>query len=86
MLLSEYRRAKVEGGTYFFTHVAHGRARLFDGDFARRLLGEKLRACQAERPFQINAIVLLPEHLHAIWTLPSGDADYSGHWAWIKKE
>jgi putative transposase len=84
--MADYRRARVEGGTYFFTLVAHSRARLFGNDLARRLLGDKLRECQSERPFQINAIVLLPEHLHAIWTLPSGDADYAGRWARIKKE
>jgi putative transposase len=81
--MADYRRARVAGGTYF---VAHSRARIFDDAFARRLLGEKFRVCQRDRPFEINAIVLLPEHLHAIWTLPSGDADYFGRWAWIKKE
>jgi putative transposase len=34
----------------------------------------------------INAIVLLPDHLHTIWTLPPGDVDYSGRWNWIKHE
>ena len=84
--MSDYLRSKVEGGTFFFTLVAHSRARLFDDEPARTLLGEKLRQCQADRPFEINAIVLLPEHLHAIWTLPPGDADYGGRWGWIKKE
>ncbi len=84
--MSDYRRWRVEGGTYFFTVVAHSRAPLFADALAREILGDKLRLCQSEWPFEINAIVLLPEHLHAIWTLPSGDANYERRWAWIKKE
>lgn len=84
--MSDYRRWRAEGGTFFFTLVAHSRAPLFAEPTARALLGEKFRACKAQWPFEINAIVLLPEHLHAIWTLPSGDANYSQRWAWIKKE
>lgn len=84
--MSDYRRWRVEGGTYFFTVVSHSRAPLFADPIARQLLGEKIRACQVNWPFEVNAIVLLPEHLHAIWTLPSGDANYPQRWAWIKKE
>jgi putative transposase len=84
--MSDYRRYRVEGGTYFFTLVAHSRAPLFANQDARRILGDKLRACQREWPFEITAIVLMPEHLHAIWSLPPGDSDYSTRWAWIKKE
>jgi len=39
---------------------------------------------RAERPFTIDAIVILPDHLHAIWTLPVGNPDYSGRWRAIK--
>jgi putative transposase len=84
--MAEYRRWRVEGGTYFFTLVTHSRAPIFADETARTILGNKLRECQTKWPFEINAIVLLPEHLHAIWTLPSGDAEYSRRWAWIKKE
>src|SRR6188474_2620220 len=84
--MSDYRRWRVEGGTYFFTVVAHSRAPLFADSAARKLLGDKIRDCQLEWPFDVNAIVLLPEHLHAIWTLPSGDSNYPQRWAWIKKE
>jgi putative transposase len=37
-----------------------------------------------ERPFTIEAIVILPEHLHVVWTLPPGDSDFSGRWRRIK--
>jgi putative transposase len=84
--MADYRRWRVAGGTYFFTLVAHSRASLFADPVARRILGEKLRECQREWPFEVNAIVLLPDHLHAIWTLPTGDDDYSQRWGWIKKE
>src|SRR5262249_37530548 len=42
------------------------------------------RVARRERPFTIGAIVILPEHLHTIWTLPSGDFDFSGRWKRIK--
>ena len=84
--MPNYRRWRIEGGTFFFTVVAYRRAPLFTDPRACCLLGEKLRACKQLWPFEVDAIVLLPEHLHAIWTLPAGDADYSRRWAWIKKE
>jgi putative transposase len=84
--MSDYRRWFVAGGSYFFTVVTHHRAALFDSPSAQHILGEKLRACQQKWPFEINAIVLLPEHLHTIWTLPTGDDNYPRRWAWIKKE
>lgn len=84
--MADYRRWFVPGGSYFFTVVTCGRARLFSSEIGRKLLGDKMRECQAKWPFEVNAIVLLPEHLHAIWTLPPGDAAYPRRWGWIKKE
>jgi len=84
--MPNFRRAWVPGGSFFFTVVTDRRRPLFSDAEARRLLGEKIRACQAEWPFTINAIVLLPDHLHAIWSLPPGDDAYPTRWAWIKKE
>ena len=37
-----------------------------------------------KHPFEINAIVILPDHLHTIWTLPKNDADFSTRWRLIK--
>src|SRR4029077_9992873 len=84
--MPNYRRAFIPGGTFFFTVVTEQRARILCQEPARKLLGNALRECRQRWPFQIDALVLLPDHLHAIWTLPPGDADYSKRWAWIKKE
>jgi putative transposase len=45
-----------------------------------------MRRCVLMWPFTVNAIVLLPDHLHAMWTLPPGDTAYPARWGWIKKE
>ena len=82
--MPDYRRYFVEGGTYFFTLVAAGRTPLFHSAVARQLLGRLMRETRQESPFETVASVLLPDHLHAIWTLPSGDADYPGRWQTIK--
>lgn len=81
--MPDYKRAYVPGGSFL---VTHRRRRFLTQSDARTLLGNIIRECQQERPFDINAIVLLPDHLHAIWSLPHGDSDYSGRWGWIKKE
>ncbi len=51
----------------------------------RQLLGHAIRKCKREWPFHVNAIVLLPDHLHAIWTLPDGDKKFAARWSIIKK-
>lgn len=78
-----YRRNFVPGGTYFFTLTLADRASsaLIDHVDALRMA---FRIARHERPFTIDAIVILPDHLHAIWTLPSGDSDFSGRWRRIK--
>jgi putative transposase len=84
--MPNYRRAFVPGATYFFTLVTYNRRPIFRGEMARRILGDKIRECQQKWPFEVVAIVLLPEHLHAIWSLPPGDDEYPKRWGWIKKE
>jgi putative transposase len=84
--MPNYRRAFVPGGTFFFTLVTNLRRPLFDNASARALLGKLIRECQTQWPFSVDAIVLLPDHLHAIWSLRPGDTNYSRSWAWIKKE
>jgi putative transposase len=82
--MSDYRRWHQPGGTSFFTVVAYHRFRLFDEPNAAQLLGEVMREVRDELPFETVAIVLLPEHLHTIWSLPSGDEDFSTRWKEIK--
>lgn len=83
--MPNYRRTFLAGGTFFFTLVTQSRRPLFADDTPRRLLGQAIRTVQAEQPFEVVAIVLLPEHLHCIWTLPEEDQDYPIRWARIKK-
>ena len=75
--MSDYRRYFVPGGTYFFTVVTERRAPLFEQEPACRLLGSVLRECFRRFPFEVVAIVLLPDHLHTLWTLPTGDDAYA---------
>ena len=82
--MTNYRRAKTEGASYFFTvncSQRHGNALLTEHI---DLLRQVVRKVKNDRPFSIDAMVVLPEHLHCIWTLPEGDADYETRWALIK--
>ncbi len=78
-----YRRNRVAGGTYFFTVTLADRRSRALVDHINVLRGV-VRRVRAAWPFEIMAMVVLPEHLHALWTLPDGDADYSGRWRAIK--
>ncbi|WP_448204486.1 REP-associated tyrosine transposase [Azospirillum sp. sgz302134] len=79
-----YRRDRTPGGTYFFTVVTQDRRPLFaDPQFVDLLRGA-FRAVRARHPFTIDAIVVLPDHLHTIWTLPEGDAGYDVRWNQLK--
>jgi REP element-mobilizing transposase RayT len=76
-------RAFVPGGTFFFTVALLERR--------RHLLTEHIddlravfAAARERHPFTIDAIVVLPDHLHCLWTLPPGDADFSSRWHEIK--
>jgi putative transposase len=82
--MPNYRRALQPGGTFFLTLVTHGRRRLFDQSLARSHLRRAIAAARADRPFELVAIVLLPDHLHLILTLPIGDADFSVRLSAIK--
>ena len=83
--MPDYRRWYVPGGTYFFTVVTHGRRHILGDDLGRRCLHEAIAAVQRDWPFDLFAVVLLPNHLHAVWTLPRGDDRYSVRWKLIKE-
>jgi len=78
-----YRRNLLPGGTFFFTLALADRrsAALIDHVTALR---SAFRVARQERPFSIDAIVVLPEHLHAVFTLPPNDSDFPGRWRRIK--
>jgi putative transposase len=81
--MSNYRRNRVPGGTYFFTvNALDQRSSVFVEHID--LLREAVRLTRTNQPFHIDAWVVLPEHMHAVWTLPAHDDDYSGRWKSIK--
>nr|WP_245156388.1 hypothetical protein [Lysobacter solisilvae] len=79
-----YLRTRAPGGLYFFTLVLANRCD--DPFLIRRIetLRHAFRKTRAERPFTVEAIVVLPDHLHCLWRLPEGDADYATRWRLIK--
>lgn len=83
--MSNYRR-NYQGNSYFFTLVTKQRRPIFNDEDARATLRQLIQAAKERWPFAIDAWVLLPEHMHCIWTLPDDDHDYSKRWGWIKKE
>jgi putative transposase len=81
--MTTYRRNFVQGGCFFFTvNLAERRLRLLSDHVD--LLREAFRSARHCHPFTIEGIVVLPDHLHAIWTLPEGDADFAVRWRLIK--
>lgn len=82
--MPNYRRANAEGGCYFFTVNTLHRQPLLTEASVRDALREAISSVRKTLPFTINAWVLLPDHLHCLWTLPPGDADFATRWKLIK--
>jgi putative transposase len=81
--VTSYRRNFVPGGSFFFTvNLDDRRSRLLTERVA--LLRKAFRYVRMRHPFMLDAIVVLPDHLHAICTLPPGDADYATRWRLVK--
>ena len=81
--MTNYRRNFLPGGSYFFmVNLAERRLRLLTENI--ELLRGAFRYAQARHPFAIEACVVLPDHLHAVWTMPDGDADFALRWRLIK--
>jgi putative transposase len=82
----EFRRFYKPGGWYFFTVVTHARKPILARPENITRLRQVFRHIKAKRPFVIEAIVVLPDHLHTVWRLPEGDADFSTRWRMIKRD
>lgn len=78
-----YRRSRIAGGTFFFTVTLRDRRSSLLEEQAQ-LLAHVMRAVRARHPWRTHGLVILPDHLHAVWELPEGDADFSGRWRAIK--
>jgi len=83
--MPNYRRYRIAGGCYFFTVNLLNRKNTLLIDYVG-LLRESVRDCKQKYPFHIDAWVVLPEHMHCIWTLPENDNDFSKRWKIIKTE
>jgi putative transposase len=84
--MPNYRRFMLPGATVFFTVVTYRRRPFLVEPLARRCLREALAIVRERYPIEVPAIVLQPDHLHAVWSLPRGDADYSLRWRRVKEE
>ncbi len=81
--MPDYRRNRVPGGTFFFTvNLLDRRSTLLVSRIDA--LRAAVRQVRARAPFHIDAWVVLPDHMHCLWTLPAGDADFPGRWRAIK--
>ena len=82
--MPNYRRNRVPGGSYFFTVTLEDRKKTLLVEHIDELR-TSITKTRRKMPFHIDAWVILPEHMHCIWTLPEGDDNYSGRWQAIKK-
>jgi putative transposase len=83
--MTDYRRNRVPGGSYFFTvNLVDRQADLLTRHID--ILRHAVRKTRAKNPFHIDAWVVLPDHMHCIWTMPARDADFSSRWQSIKTE
>jgi len=82
--MSNYIRAIWPGGSFFFTLVTYNRQPIFKDIHSRRLLRKAWLLSMRKKPFYLEAICLLPEHIHFIMRLPENEIDYSTRIASIK--
>jgi putative transposase len=74
--MPNYRRLYIPGGSYFFTVVTEQRRPILCDAPMRAALRNAITSVRRKHPFRIEGMVLLPDHLHMIWTLPEGDSNY----------
>ena len=83
--MSNYRRLLMKGGTYFFTVVTYNRRPLLCEEYALNRLKAAFGYVKKSHPYQMEALVVLPDHLHCIWRLPEDDADFATRWNRFKR-
>ena len=76
--MTDYRRNFIAGGSFFFVNLAERRLRLLTRHIDE--LRPAFRETRRHHPFAIDAMVVLPDHLHTIWTSPEGNADFATRW------
>lgn len=81
--MNDYRANRVAGHSYFFTVRLSGRDSTLLTDHIAAF-GEAIRQARSRKPFHVDAWVALPDHAHAIWTLPPGDHDCATRWRAVK--
>ena len=83
-MMTEYRRFYIPNATWFFTvNLAERRNNALLVDKIDEL-GNTFRYVKKRKPFYMNAVVIMPDHMHCIWTLPENDGDYSVRWNLLK--
>ncbi|MFV2003889.1 MAG: transposase [Gammaproteobacteria bacterium] len=84
--MSHYRRSSTDGCIYFFTLVSCRRQNILCDGFIRNALHKAIKETRLRYPFTIDAWILLPDHMHCIWTLPENDNSFSKRWGIIKRK
>jgi putative transposase len=82
--MPQYRRVRLKGGVFFFTVVTHERRRILTSDLGIQCLRRAWRTTHETMPFETEAVCVLPDHIHVMWSLPEGDDDYSARWRKLK--
>ncbi len=83
-LMSRYRGVRLEGGVFFFTVVTYARRPLLTTELGVHCLRNAWRETIRTLPFETEAVCVLPDHLHTIWSMPEGDSDYPARWRKLK--
>ena len=84
--MATYRRSHATGATWFFTVASHHRLPILVRRDVLLALRHAITQTRERHPFEIVAWVVLPDHMHALWTLPEADGDYALRWALIKRQ
>ena len=80
-----YRRSQKKGGTFFFTLALANRQSRLLVEHIDYFKQDHRKVWQQDYPFESLAVCVLPEHLHAVWSLPTNDCNYSLRWRLIKR-